>query len=1080
MPQIEDKMYPSVSIILRVKNEGRYLGKVINAILEQDYPSMPEIIVVDSGSTDDTLRVAGKYGCRIVKINPEDFTFGRALNIGYKAAKGDIFVNLSGHSIPTDSKFLRNLVGIYEDPIVMASFGRNVPLPEACPSEARDLETWFPDEWLDVPDRFSNGNSSLRRAAWERIPFDENVSGSEDIIWAKQLLSLGFRVVYVPTAAVYHSHSASLRYVFERRLRETKAIVAEGQDFSMPLSSLPGWVSNLTKADFSYARQKGYSFPWLIHIPLYRTSQGLGICLGSRKKGYLKNMFYRKKMTLKGKLSSFKGKISAYRQKSIRVIKDEGFNSFFFKARRKIVTRLNLLRVPVENLGYVPPTLPKFPTPRKFKVMFIVDPVGHLTNHYRADNMKEYLSLSNIESEVMPETELNYQKIPGFDVVVLCRVFMNYHIEKLVEMCGSLRIPVVFDVDDFVIDTSVIDHIPSLQNISDQEKSLHVEGIRKHRASLDAADFLIVPTDYLAQAGRDLEKRSFVIRNGLSSSQMQLCKKIMETGVPDGKDLIVRIGYFSGTKSHQRDFSIVVPALQRIMKEFDYVHLYIGGHLDIDSRLEAWNDRIKKLPFVDIATLPHNIARVDINIAPLELDNPFCQSKSELKYFDAALLKIPTVASPTDAFKWAIQSGVNGFLASSEDEWYSFLKKLVEDQGLRSIIGQRAYEHADRNYTPEAMAPLVRKTYEAIISEYRDRIGISKSALSISFVIPPPIEGSGGHNKIFTAAKYLYEFGHHVRMYFLNDGTFAGQQQLSEFLVSHFFDSGCEIIHGTDNISPCDILCATSWITAYTVRDNRDKAARLFYFVQDIEFLFFPMSDNYLKAENTYRFGMHHVTYGPWCAKVIREKYRGEAEHIPLSLDKKIYHPRPVERESTKRVIFFSRPEMPRRCFWLGLEALYIFNRRNPDVKIILFGSSQIDSSNVPFPHENLGMLSKDELVNLYSSSDVGVAFSTTNPSLVPFEMMACRCPVVDLDYNDNYINYGSKDNAKLVGIGPEEIAAGIEELVNDDVKREEIAENGYRFVSSFPDDGQVFKIMGDIFLKACDLKPSVPLGIGK
>ena len=1070
MELFKNMKYPDVSIILRVKNEEKYIEKVINALLKQDYSPEIEIIVVDSGSTDNTLNIANKYNCRIIEIRPEEFTFGKALNIGYRAAAGEIFVNLSGHSIPTDNQFLKNIISVYEDPLIMGAFGRNVPLPEACPSEARDLETWFPNEWLDVPDRFSNGNASLRREAWEQIPFDENVSGSEDIIWAKQVMGLGYQIMYVPTAAVYHSHSISPKYAFERRFRETKALVANGQNCSMSFLHFLKWVISLTKTDINYAKEKDYNLLWYVHIPLFRASQGLAIYTAAREKGNAKKIFLQRATILKNKLTSSKEKLSGYGRKSLRVIKDEGWGSFFSKAKRKVETKINLIKVPIENQLHSPQLLPptkKFPTARKFKVIFIVDPLGFLTNHYRAQNMKEYLNVLGIESEIIPETELNYQLVSTFDVVVLCRVFMNYHIEKLFEMCRSLKIPVIFDADDFVIDASVIDHIATLQDISDHEKSLHAEGMRKHRATFKAADFFIAPTDYLAQIGKNLAKTSFVIRNGVNSSQIELCKKIMNARDSINTNGIVRIGYFSGTKSHQKDFSVVVPALQQIMNDFNNVHLYIGGHLDTDSRLEGFNSRIKILPFVDIERLPYNIAKVDINIAPLEVNNPFCESKSELKYFDAALLKIPTIASPTNAFRWAVKNGSNGFLASSTEEWYDCLKRLIEDSALRDTMGQKAYEHVNKNYTPDAMAAVVKKTYEDIISEYREKNGVPQNTLKISFVIPPPIEGSGGHNKIFAAAKYLSEFGHFVNLYFLNDGTFASHQQLREFIISHFFDPGCEIIHGTDNISSCDILCATSWITAYTVHANKNKAAKLFYFVQDIESLFFPMSDNYLKAENTYRLGFHHVSYGPWCAKVIREKYNGKADHIPFSLDKKVYYPRQIEKETIKKVIFFARPEMPRRCYWLGLEALYIFNKANPDVKIILFGSHQIKSSDVPFPHENLGVLDKDKLALLYSRADVGMAFSTTNPSLVPFEMMACGCPVIDFDYNDNYINYGSRENVKLVGISPEEIAAGIEEIINDDDTRRQIAERGVQFVSGFPDDRESMKALKHIFQTA-------------
>ena len=1066
----DEFMYPAVSVILRVKNEGQTLESVLQALLAQDYPSTIEPVIVDSGSTDNTLDIAHKYQCKVINLKSEEFTFGKALNMGYREAGGEIFVNLSGHSIPLDTHFLKKLIEPYKDPLVMATFGRHVPLTEACPSEARDLESWYPDQWLDVPERFSNGNASLRKSAWEKIPFDEQVTGSEDIIWAKQIIASGYKIVYVPEAGVYHSHQSSLKYAFERRFRETKALVKDGQPYVMSFMHFMKWTLSQTKADLAFAKQKHYGARWYFHIPLYRFFQGYGIYTGAREKEYTRE-------TISQEVESLKGTILAYSNKSYRVIRHEGWRSFFYKVNRKVLMKFNLLQGYFEDDRISPPVTTKFPSQRKFSVGFIIDPAGFLTNHFRAYNMKEYLNLSGIKCDIIPEADVTYKWVSAFDIIVLCRLFMNHHIEKHVEMCREWNIPIIFDADDLIIDPSILDSIASIENLSDHEKELHREGIIKHRKSFEAADFFIAPTDYFAGIGKNLGKSSFVIRNGLCSSQLDLCKKILRSnGYHDndhGFHQTVKIGYFSGTKSHQKDFAVVKPALLRVMDDFPHVHMYVGGYLDLDNEFEKFQDRIKKIPFVDIHQLPNNIAMVDINIAPLVVNNPFCEAKSELKYSDAALLKIPTVASPTDAFRWAIQDGFNGFLATSKDEWYECLRRLIEDPELRMTMGQRAYEHVMKYYMPESMASSVKKTYMRIISEYRQKKGIESSALKINFVVPSPEEGSGGHNKIFTAARYFSASGHSVCIYFLNDGRFRRQKQLEQFINSHYFDPKSEIILGTDNIHSCDILCATSWKTAYPVYANRDKAAELFYFVQDIESLFFPMGNDYLKADNTYRMGMHHITYGPWCAKVLKERYQAKADSIPFSFDKKMYYPRTSEKGNPKTVIFFGRPEMPRRCFWIGLEALWLFNQKNPDVKIIIFGSEQIGHHNIPFPYENRGVLTKVELAQLYSRADVGISFSTTNPSLVPFEMMACGCPVVDLDYNDNYINYGSKENAKLVGISPEEIANGIEELIKDDDMRHQIAMNGCQFVSNFPDDREAFMVMEDIFLKTFGIKKS-------
>src|SRR4030067_158290 len=85
-----DKKIPSditVSILIRAKNEEKYIGKVLDAVFNQTYKNI-EVIVVDSGSTDKTLEIARKYPVNIYEIKPEDFTWGYSLNYGFLRAKG--------------------------------------------------------------------------------------------------------------------------------------------------------------------------------------------------------------------------------------------------------------------------------------------------------------------------------------------------------------------------------------------------------------------------------------------------------------------------------------------------------------------------------------------------------------------------------------------------------------------------------------------------------------------------------------------------------------------------------------------------------------------------------------------------------------------------------------------------------------------------------------------------------------------------------------------------------------------------------------------------------------------------------
>lgn len=199
---------PTVSVVIRACNEVRWIARVIDRVLEQSVQA--EVVVVDSGSTDGTLEVARARLVTLVTVDPEDFTFGRALNIGIEAAAGEVVVALSAHAVPADGAWLGRLLAPFAESSVAATYGRHLPHGDLDPFRAREvLDYWGAEPGEDTADRvrYSNSNGAIRRRLWQQHPFDEAMPYSEDDEWAAWVLAQGGRVVYVPDAAVYHSHS---------------------------------------------------------------------------------------------------------------------------------------------------------------------------------------------------------------------------------------------------------------------------------------------------------------------------------------------------------------------------------------------------------------------------------------------------------------------------------------------------------------------------------------------------------------------------------------------------------------------------------------------------------------------------------------------------------------------------------------------------------------------------------------------------------------------------------------------------------------------------------------------------------
>jgi len=205
MAKTSNSSEPLVSIIIRTKDEERWISSCLKSVFRQEYGNF-EVILVDNMSTDQTLTKAREHSITLVEI--EKFTPGKAINDGIRASKGEFLVILSGHCVPANEQWLGNLVRDLQDPDIAGVYGRQEPLSFTSPLDKRDLIITFGlDKKVQAKDSFfHNANSALRREMWDRFPFDEDATNIEDRIWGKQVIAAGFKIVYEPDASVYHQH----------------------------------------------------------------------------------------------------------------------------------------------------------------------------------------------------------------------------------------------------------------------------------------------------------------------------------------------------------------------------------------------------------------------------------------------------------------------------------------------------------------------------------------------------------------------------------------------------------------------------------------------------------------------------------------------------------------------------------------------------------------------------------------------------------------------------------------------------------------------------------------------------------
>lgn len=214
-----------VSLIIRCYNEEQHIGRLLTGVLQQTEQDI-EIIVVDSGSTDATVAIARRFPVRLLSIRPQDFSFGRALNLGCRAATGAFLVIASAHVYPVYKDWIERLLAPFADPEVALTYGKQRGNGITKYAEHRIFARWFPETPAPrQPHPFcNNANAAVRRSVWERLPYDESLTGLEDLDWAARAMQLGYCISYVPDAEIVHVHDESLKRIYNRYRREAIAL----------------------------------------------------------------------------------------------------------------------------------------------------------------------------------------------------------------------------------------------------------------------------------------------------------------------------------------------------------------------------------------------------------------------------------------------------------------------------------------------------------------------------------------------------------------------------------------------------------------------------------------------------------------------------------------------------------------------------------------------------------------------------------------------------------------------------------------------------------------------------------------
>jgi rhamnosyltransferase len=279
--QTPRRVSPKCSIIIRAYNEAEHIGRLLHGLKQQEYSDF-EIILVDSGSTDDTIFIAEAYGVKVVHINKDEFSFGRALNVGCRHATGEILVFVSAHVYPLYRSWLARLVMPFSDPRVTLTYGKQRGNEVNKFSEHQIFSKWFSEKSIcpQTTHFCNNANCAVRRSAWEAQPYDEVLTGLEDLAWAKETQRRGGFIAYVAEAPIIHVHDETYDRIRNRYRREAIAMrtIQPGMRFGF-LDMIFFIISNIIFDCIVAARDKCF-FREFSSIVLFRFNQFYGTWRG--------------------------------------------------------------------------------------------------------------------------------------------------------------------------------------------------------------------------------------------------------------------------------------------------------------------------------------------------------------------------------------------------------------------------------------------------------------------------------------------------------------------------------------------------------------------------------------------------------------------------------------------------------------------------------------------------------------------------------------------------------------------------------------------------------------------------------
>lgn len=592
-------------------------------------------------------------------------------------------------------------------------------------------------------------------------------------------------------------------------------------------------------------------------------------------------------------------------KKSVEYFRTEGAAGL---AERISVYRGGMGKRSSAHVAYTPQTAKK----RVFKDVLFINGCAPTVPHpprYRVTHQREQLAACNISSDEVYYENLELDLVRYYRLIIVFRCPYIEIVGEFIKRARELNKPVLYDIDDLVIDTKYTDTIPFVSRFDATSKRGYDDGVIRMGKTMQLCDAVITTTEGMAKELSRYMPEVFINRNTASERMYELSERAMYKRdiVPTVEAKVlptwlkreeysqaldmaerrknggVRIGYFSGSITHSDDFQMILPAVVRILKENPTVELHIVGELELPQELQAYKKQVVVNPFTEWERLPDLIASVDINLAPIT-ESVFNEAKSENKWIEAALVKVPTVASNFGAFKHMITQNENGLLCETESEWYEALNILIKQSEKRKRLAESAYQFVKENcitiYTGKNLAEYIQK----------------KFVQNIAFILPST-NTSGGVLVALKHMSFLKKAGRDV--FIINEDRKNGYLS--------FEDEKIPVLSMEDTTfeGKIDKGVATMWKTVRFLEKHRN-VKECYYLVQNYETNFYePNNPLRIQAEQTYcpSFDLKYLTISKWCQTWLKEKYGILAEYMPNGIDCERFYPCERKFEGKIRIL---------------------------------------------------------------------------------------------------------------------------------------------------------------------------------